>query len=153
MLPVLPAAWLPWRVGSLRILKHVHEDGFKLAENHRGDLKVAFQALHSEPEVLRELGHVGPLPHLGEELDQTEEGTEQADVYMFKHKTMEDRLPLKLNWKCCNTLFKGFQFVNIHRLWSNFSTDNTEKSFTFCVICKEDTESESFLHHQSSKTR
>lgn len=58
--------------------------------------------------------------------------SDSVSSLQFKHKTMEDRLPLKLNWKCCNTLFKGFQFVNIHRLWSHFSTDNTEKSFTFC---------------------
>ena len=71
-LPVFPAARLPWRFPSLRILKHVHEDGLKLAENHSGNLKVALQSLHALPEVLREVGHVSPLPHLREELDQTE---------------------------------------------------------------------------------
>lgn len=71
VVPVFPAAWLPWRLPSLRVLKHVHEDGLKLAENHSADLKVALQSLHAQPEVLREVGHVGPLPHLGEELDQT----------------------------------------------------------------------------------
>lgn len=71
VVPVFPAAWLPWRLPSLRVLKHVHEDGLKLAENHSADLKVALKSLHTQPEVLREVGHVGPLPHLGEELDQT----------------------------------------------------------------------------------
>ena len=71
LVPVFPAAWLARRLGSLWVLKHVHEDGLKLAEDHRGNLKVALQLLHAQPEVLREVGHVGPLPHLREELDQT----------------------------------------------------------------------------------
>lgn len=79
LLPVLPAAWLPWRLPSLRVLEHVHEDGLELEEDDGGDLEVALQPLHSQPEVLREVGHVGPLPHLGEELDQTgREETEES---------------------------------------------------------------------------
>lgn len=85
VVPVFPAAWLPWRFPSLRVLKHVHEDGFKLAENHRGNLKVALQPLHPQPEVLREVGHVGPLPHLGEELDQT--GRTGRDVLGATYKS------------------------------------------------------------------
>ncbi len=71
VVPVLPAAWLPRQFPTLRVLKHVHEDGLKLAENHSGNLKVALQSLHAQPEVLREVRHVGPLTHLREELDQT----------------------------------------------------------------------------------
>ena len=70
VVPVFPAARLPWRLTTLRILKHVHEDGLELAEDDSGNLKVALQPLHAQPEVLREVGHVSPLPHLGEELDQ-----------------------------------------------------------------------------------
>lgn len=71
VVPVFPAARLPWRLASLWILKHVHEDGLKLAEDHRGNLEVALQPLYAQPEVLRQVGHVDPLPHLREELDQT----------------------------------------------------------------------------------
>lgn len=71
VVPVFPAARLPWRLAPLRILKHVHEDGLKLAENHSGNLEVALQPLHAQPEVLTQVGHVNPLPHLREELDQT----------------------------------------------------------------------------------
>lgn len=52
VLPVLPASRLAWRLTTLWILKHVHEDGFELAKDHRGDFKVALQPLHSQPEVL-----------------------------------------------------------------------------------------------------
>lgn len=86
-LPVFPAARLPWRFPSLRVLKHVHEDGLKLAENHSGNLKVALQSLHALPEVLREVGHVSPLPHLREELDQTG----RTDRSVINNRT----LPLK----------------------------------------------------------
>lgn len=68
---MFPAARLPWRLSSLRVLEHVHEDGLELAEDDGGDLEVALQAVHTLPEVLRQVGHVGPLPHLGEELDET----------------------------------------------------------------------------------
>lgn len=47
VVPVFPAAWLPWRLASLRVLKHVHEDGLELAKDHRGDLKVALQPVHA----------------------------------------------------------------------------------------------------------
>lgn len=71
VVPVLPAARLPRRLASLWILKHVHEDGLKLAEDHCGNLEVSLQPLHAQPEVLRQVGHVDPLSHLREELDQT----------------------------------------------------------------------------------
>lgn len=77
---MLPAARLTRRLASLRIHKHVPEDGLELTEDHRGDLKVSLQPLHPQPEVLRQVGHVGPLPHLGEELDQTGERHSQGRV-------------------------------------------------------------------------
>lgn len=87
VMPVFPAAWLARRLASLGVLKHVHEDGLELAEDHGGHLKVALQPLHAQPEVLREVGHVGPLPHLREELDQTgRTGREQLGA---THKSPE----------------------------------------------------------------
>lgn len=77
-MPVFPAALLPRWLPPLWILKHVHEDGLKLAEDHRGDLEVTLQPLHAQPEVLRQAGHVDPLPHLREELDETEERGERC---------------------------------------------------------------------------
>ena len=71
---MLPAAWLSRRLPPLRVLKHVHEDGLKLAEDDGRDLEVPLESIHAQPEVLREARHVGPLPHLREELDQTEGG-------------------------------------------------------------------------------
>lgn len=78
VVPVLPAARLPRRLPPLRVLKHVHENGLKLAEDDGGDLEVALQPVHPQPEVLRQVRHVGPLPHLGEELDQTVTETEPS---------------------------------------------------------------------------
>lgn len=71
VLPVFSAAGLARWLPSLRVLEHVHENGLELAKYHRGNLKVALQPLDTQPEVLRQIGHVGPLPHLREELDQT----------------------------------------------------------------------------------
>lgn len=89
VVPVFPAAWLPWRLTPLWILKHVHEDGLKLAEDHCGNLEVALQPLHAQPEVLRQVGHVDPLPHFREELDKTGRTGRGVLGATYRHCNME----------------------------------------------------------------
>lgn len=59
---VLPAAGLAWRRGrSLKArwaAEHGGKDGLELAEDDGGNLKVALQTLHSQAEVLAQIGHV-----------------------------------------------------------------------------------------------
>lgn len=54
-MPVFPGSRFSWWFFSLRILKHVHENVLKLAENDHGDLEVALQLLQPKPEVLGEI--------------------------------------------------------------------------------------------------
>lgn len=54
-MPVFPGSCFSWWFLSLRILKHVHKNELKLAENDHGDLKVALQLLQPKPEVLGEV--------------------------------------------------------------------------------------------------
>lgn len=68
---MLAAAGLPGRLGPLRLLEELLEDGLELAEDDGGDLEVALQPLCPHPEVLRQARHVDPLSHLREELDET----------------------------------------------------------------------------------
>jgi hypothetical protein len=69
--PLFLVAMLSRKVQG-RVLENIQEDGLKLLEDHSGNSKVARQALDFVPKFLVQIGHVGPLAHLVEKLDETE---------------------------------------------------------------------------------